>query len=252
MTIFYFTATGNSLAVAKRIGGTLIPIPQIVDSGNLHYKDDVIGVVFPVYWATAPDMVFKFIEKARFESEYLFLLATSGGMPGASLHAVQRLAKQNGYKFHYLNDIVMIDNTMSMASIESQVSKLSAETFEAKIALIQKDIAEREKNSDKKANVFSSVFTFVVSKIPNYEKWPQKFSLDCNCNRCKTCVKVCPAGNIEVNDKVNFSKRCTGCLACFHNCPEKAIHFKWERSAARWRHPEVTLKEIIEANNQTG
>jgi len=49
MTIFYFTATGNSLALAKRIGGTLVSIPQVVDSENLYYKDDAIGVVFPVY-----------------------------------------------------------------------------------------------------------------------------------------------------------------------------------------------------------
>lgn len=28
MKIFYFTATGNSLAVAKKIGGELISIPQ--------------------------------------------------------------------------------------------------------------------------------------------------------------------------------------------------------------------------------
>ena len=49
MLIFYFTATGNSLAVAKRIGGNLISIPQVIDSQNLKYKDDAIGIVFPIY-----------------------------------------------------------------------------------------------------------------------------------------------------------------------------------------------------------
>lgn len=29
MTVYYFTATGNCLYVAKRIGGTLLPIPQL-------------------------------------------------------------------------------------------------------------------------------------------------------------------------------------------------------------------------------
>jgi flavodoxin len=51
MTIFYFTATGNSLSVAKSIAdetdGNLISIPQVIDSENFHYKDDAIGLVFP-------------------------------------------------------------------------------------------------------------------------------------------------------------------------------------------------------------
>ncbi len=33
MTVLYFSATGNSLAVAKRIGGNLISIPQAVKEG---------------------------------------------------------------------------------------------------------------------------------------------------------------------------------------------------------------------------
>lgn len=48
MTVFYFTGTGNSLAAAKRIGGEFNSIPQVVDGNDLHYKDDVIGIVFPI------------------------------------------------------------------------------------------------------------------------------------------------------------------------------------------------------------
>lgn len=59
MTIFYFTSTGNSLAAAKRIlssesGGTLISIPQVIDSPSLEYSDDVIGIVFPIYGLASP------------------------------------------------------------------------------------------------------------------------------------------------------------------------------------------------------
>jgi len=32
MTVFYFTSTGNSLTVAKAIGGELISIPQVINS----------------------------------------------------------------------------------------------------------------------------------------------------------------------------------------------------------------------------
>ena len=35
MTILYFTATGNSLSVAKAVGGTLKSIPQLVENKEL-------------------------------------------------------------------------------------------------------------------------------------------------------------------------------------------------------------------------
>ena len=43
MKILYFTATGNSLAVAKKLGGELISIAQVKDKQT--FRDDVIGVV---------------------------------------------------------------------------------------------------------------------------------------------------------------------------------------------------------------
>ena len=92
MTVFYFTATGNSLAVAKRIGGTLISIPQVVDSENLHYKDDAIGIVFPVYGWTTPVMVGRFLDKVKFEADYIFAIGTYGNIPGAAMYHLQKRA----------------------------------------------------------------------------------------------------------------------------------------------------------------
>ena len=54
MKTFYFSATGNSLSVAKRIGGELISIPQIINSEDKTVKDDVIGIVFPIYSLNFP------------------------------------------------------------------------------------------------------------------------------------------------------------------------------------------------------
>ena len=250
MTIFCFTGTGNSLAVAKRIGGNLISIPQIIDKADQHYKDDVIGVVFPVYWATAPDMVLNFLSKAKFDCEYSFIIATSGGMKTASSLIAERVLKQSGYQFNYMDDVVTVDNSMSMASIEKQIAKKANSNFAPKMTEIIKNIAERKQNQDKKAGAFTNVFSFVISKIPNYENVPKNYLIDQKCNKCETCTKVCPGRNIEVKESVRFGKDCTGCLACLHLCPKNAMHMKRERSSARWRHPEVSLQEIITANNR--
>jgi flavodoxin len=52
--IYYFTGTGNSLAVARDIAlktdGKLIPIPSVMDKEIIKTDADVIGIVFPTYY----------------------------------------------------------------------------------------------------------------------------------------------------------------------------------------------------------
>ena len=43
--VFYFTATGNSLFVAKALGTELVSIPQAIKDGKLEYEADEIGFV---------------------------------------------------------------------------------------------------------------------------------------------------------------------------------------------------------------
>lgn len=61
MTICYFSATGNSLYVARRIGGELLSIPQLMRQDEIHIEDDAIGVVCPCYNVEIPMMVRDFI-----------------------------------------------------------------------------------------------------------------------------------------------------------------------------------------------
>ena len=54
MTICYFTGTGNSLYVAKRIGGELYPISQLMRQHEIIIKDDAVGIVCQVYAGESP------------------------------------------------------------------------------------------------------------------------------------------------------------------------------------------------------
>ena len=45
--LFYFTATGNSLYVAKQLENDPISIPQELRKANRHYISDSIGIVCP-------------------------------------------------------------------------------------------------------------------------------------------------------------------------------------------------------------
>ena len=76
MTILYFSATGNCLSVAKKLGGNLLSIPQLVKHEQYEIEDDVIGVICPTYCADAPRMVQQYLAKAKLKADYTFMICT--------------------------------------------------------------------------------------------------------------------------------------------------------------------------------
>lgn len=249
MTIFYFTSTGNCLAVAKRIGGTLISIPQVVDSDKLHYKDDVIGLVFPIYNFTTPKIVRRFLDKVQIEADYTFAIGTYGNIAGAAMPDLQKSARGKGYRFDYVNQLLMVDNFLPIFEMGAQIEKLPDKKVEENLAAIMADIHSRKQNQ-MRARLWTRAMTAIISSGAISEDYAQKFSVNSLCNKCGICLKVCPRENIALTDQVYWGDHCEACLACVHLCPQNAIHLKGERSAMRWRNPDVTLAEIIAANSR--
>jgi ferredoxin len=251
MRIFYFTGTGNSLAVAKKIGGELISIAQAKNSEVKEYKDDVIGFVFPTYGCTVPKIVQNFMKSVKIEADYTFAIGTYGNGKGKVMEIAGQIAKDSGYRFDYVNAVLMLDNCQPQFDIAKQKAKLPEKKVEEQIAKIVSDIRER-KSQDMPSSLGDRFGTWLCERL-NIEPADyaiRNYSVDGNCIKCGTCVKVCPMGNVRVTDTVVFSDRCACCQACLHACPKHAIHFKHERNTERWRNPDVTLKELIEANNQ--
>ena len=51
MKICYFTASGNCLCAAGKIGGTLLSIPQLMCQEIIEIENDAVGIVCTVYAA---------------------------------------------------------------------------------------------------------------------------------------------------------------------------------------------------------
>jgi flavodoxin len=100
--IFYFTGTGNSLAVAKDIANELedtelISIPAVIN-GKIMADTPSIGLVFPVYMWGMPNMVVDFVKKLNItEDQYLFAVTTCAGQPGETLVQLKKLLQNKGY-----------------------------------------------------------------------------------------------------------------------------------------------------------
>ncbi|HWR42121.1 EFR1 family ferrodoxin [Sporomusa sp.] len=252
MKIFYFTATGNSLYVAKRIGGELYSIPQMLKKGKSKFEDEAIGLVFPCYAFGLPRIVIDFLQKSKLKAKYFFAIMTYGNMAASGLRHLEEVGSKAGIQFNYTNEVLMIDNYLPLFKIEDQLKKESSKKIEEKLDQIVSDISNRQKKLTRKgfaSDVFSKPIYNLNSKF-QYDTGDKRLIVQDNCNSCKICEKVCPRNNIKLERKPEFLHKCEGCYACIHHCPQNAIHLKFERSKARFINQNVKLKEIIDSNNQ--
>ena len=94
MKILYFTGTGNSLYVAKKIGGDLLSIPQLIKNNQYNIEDDIVGIVCPVYCMTMPNIVKEYLQKVEISANYLFVVMTYGTEFYGCLEPIKRLLKK--------------------------------------------------------------------------------------------------------------------------------------------------------------
>ena len=263
MKVFYFTGTGNSLAVAKKISSSfrkveLLSIPRVIKKDDLEYNDEVIGFVFPTYNSNLPKVVREFLGKVKLKAKYIFAIATYGnkfsrGGDGNVTQEFNKLAEKYGYKVNYLNSILMVDNFLDLFEVDEEKAKIPSKEIDKNLDIIINDLKEK-KDYHKKGGIFGTVATVICKPLVHIQDKGlagKDYLVDKKCNGCATCLKVCPAGNITIEEgKPKFSNKCYKCYACIHNCPKNALHLRNEKSSKRWRNENVTLKDIIDANNQ--
>ncbi len=260
MKILYFTATGNSLYVAKSLGDQLFSIPQMMKEGKFEFTDDVIGIVFPLHEWKVNSYVEDFLKQAKFNCDYLFAITTYGVYTGAVGSHLQDLGSKYGYKFDYINKVQMVDSYLYGFDMDRQVKIEGKKEIEKQIAAIKGDIESRKKWEMKERSVDKAATNFMRRRVekPKAENHlagiKKRIIIEESCVKCGVCVKVCPLDNIsldEASGEIKLANKCISCLACVQNCPQKAIQLKGQRSRARFRNRHVTLGEIIKSNDQT-
>lgn len=249
MKILYFTSTGNSLYVAKRLGGELISIPQALKAGNLEYKDEKIGLVFPVFGGAVPQYVERFLRQAKLDSPYVFSVLTYGMMAGDAGRHLQRIASETGIRFSYINDIKMVDNWVLNFDMEEQLKKEPKKQIETNLDSIISDVQNGNTRMPKGSFLGRYLSKSMASKFAIGPGLAKDYVVEDSCIGCGACANVCPLDNIVVEEKrPRFGSNCASCLACTHNCPKNSIRVKKEKSRARFRNQHITLKEIEMSN----
>lgn len=286
--VYYFSGTGNSLAVARDIAGKinarLIPISSVIDKECITTDADVVGIVFPVYYVGLnhiPLIVRRFVEKLEnIGNKYIFAVCTFGGGFGPTLKIMDGLVRSHGGKLSAGFGVNMPQNAFDKPLENKQ--KLFHAWKRKKLDQIAEYVNGRRSGRMETDGLFIKTVTTVLLAMmslsflrPAFVKsiysaagcqgdldlpfagvMPQidrSYCADENCTGCGTCAKVCPVRNIKMFDgKPAWQHGCENCLACINWCPKKAIHGYGELpNLKRYHHPEVKLSDML-SGSETG
>lgn len=252
--IFYFTASGNSLYVARQFEKNPISIPQVIHQENLVFEDETIGIVWPVYAGEPPKIVLDFLKKSTFKTDYFYMILTYGKDDSDAPEYAAHLCQQFGLAVDYIHSILMVDNYLPSFDMNEQmaIDKKIEEQLEVTLA----DVKARKKEipeASQESRDFHAKAAKIFAENPGLINGEQITVTD-KCIGCGICTKVCPVGRFYIEDGKAKRKQntCEFCLACAHNCPQKAIitSVSDKNPNARYRQATITLQDIIKSNQQ--
>ncbi len=256
MNIFYFTGTGNCLAIAKELANEfenckIVPICKnnIKITSQIVYGD--VGIIFPVYFRGIPLIVKEFIKKIKINQDsHVFAIATYGGSYGTPISILENMLLKKGVKLSAAYKLLMPSNHQTIhdpISKEKQYDRIQIQ--KEQLAQIAKSIKNKDVVKVKEKGILFTIFInnyiLTTKRIHNLDK---NFWTDEKCNGCGTCSRVCPANNIEMLEKTpKWQHRCESCLACMQWCPRQSIQYKKNTiERGRYHHPEIKVNELFQ------
>jgi len=243
--ILYFSGTGNSEYVAKRIGKEINDevinlFDRIRNSDNSELDSGRPWViVVPTYAWRIPHIVQKWIENTNLTgSKDIYFVMTCGGSIGNAGKYLENLCAGKNMNYYGCAEIVMPENYIALFSTPTEEKAMqiigqaesaidnSARCIKKNGKFTQPEVSFGDKmNSGIINNLFYPLFVHA-----------KKFYATNGCISCGKCVKVCPLNNIRIEDgKPVWGKNCTHCMACICHCPKEAIEYgKHSRGLTRY------------------
>jgi len=254
--IFYFTATGNSLYVAKQLGENIISIPQAMHDEKKVYTADRIGIVSPVYGHDLPKMVKEFISRSTFKTPYLYVIVTYGSDHSGAGAWISALFERCRKSVNYVNDVLMVDNFLPGFDVAEELRIKNDSDIDRKIRSIKKDISEKKdfilpaSRQDKLRHKEIAERLRIMTE----EVLKDLYTINDNCICCRLCEMICPAGCFSMGNgkSMHDCEGCQMCFACIHACPFNAIRLNMGdlNPDARFLNGHIGLEEIVDANCQ--
>lgn len=274
--IYYFSGSGNSRAVAERLGQSLaMPVYSIFapqTHNTLTPTKGCIGFVLPVYSWGIPPQFTKWLKNAQMHGnvkpDYIWAVLTYGDEAALSASMLQKALRVIGLQADVIFGLQMPNTYVLLPGFDVDAEEVALKKIsDAKLTLANIETAISSKCSNAQAapvhvgplaNLKSHfIYKLFCAAGINSRFW--KVDKE-RCIGCGLCKKSCPVSNIALHKKVrdnnkvanchaetdtlnvklipHWGKNCTSCLGCYHSCPVHAIQYRGAgtRHKGQWRY----------------
>ncbi len=252
--IFWFSGTGNSLAVARDLAAELTDTEIIPTASAIKTNipdAECIGVVFTVKAFGMPRIVAEFLKRVPLDTnKYFFTVATYSMLAGAPHSEARQILKTRKRSLAAGWSIAMPNNyTVLAGAMSEEKQKRRFDSARNRV----RDIAEIVRKGQP-GPIEDSVFPLRLLGGLIHGFAARRFHLDAkkfkagqNCTRCGICEKVCPVENITLADgRPVWGEHCEQCFACLQWCPAEAIQFgRLTAGRKRYHHPDFTAEDLF-------
>lgn len=256
--IYYLSCTGNTYWAAKQLSeATNERMISIADAINdkciCHLRDgERLGFCLPVHgWRVQP-IVEQFINKLEIHTSnetahstkdikniYTYFLLTAGDSCGEYAEQLEQLLNDKGLSVKTVCSLIMPESYVGLPFMDVDPALRETEKKMNARGKIQKFsdiiIDQRTTRMNIERGRFPKLYSRVLGKFfYKHLITDKRFKVNVEkCIGCGVCVNHCPVNNMEMAQtesgkkypKWNNSGRCMTCMACYHNCPQKAIDF---------------------------
>ena len=233
--ILYFSGTGNSNYVAKRIadalGDEILNLNDRIKSGDTSPVEtgERVIIVTPTYAWRIPRVVRDWLRKTELRgAKQVWFVMTCGSEIGNADRYNRELCTEKAISCMGTAQIVMPENYIAMFSAPQadearQIVAKAEPDIDRAIAAIQAN----QSFAPTRNNLYDRFMSGPVNPIfYRFFVKANAFTVSDACISCGQCAKRCPMNNVTLKDgKPVWGKACTHCMACICYCPVSAIEY---------------------------